>query len=160
MEHTFVLFMTGWFHPSTEYYKYGIFPLFNLVSKYGEIFFVSPDLVLYRSPFGFSELSVVNWESLPLPIMYRIGFIIVFTSFMTYMFNLFAIKELKPTTLSIFIYLQPVIASSYALLVGSDSLNFIKIGSTILIFIGVYLVTRKPKEAWDWHDYNGSLHEN
>ncbi len=100
-------------------------------------------------PFGFSELSVVNWESLPLPIMYRIGFIIVFTSFMTYMFNLFAIKELKPTTLSIFIYLQPVIASSYALLVGSDSLNFIKIGSTILIFIGVYLVTRKPKEAWD-----------
>ena len=68
---------------------------------------------------------------------------------MTYMFNLFAIKELKPTTLSIFIYLQPVIASGYALLVGSDSLNFIKIGSTILIFIGVYLVTRKPKEALD-----------
>jgi len=100
-------------------------------------------------PFGFSELSVVNWESLPLPIIYRIGFIIVFTSFMTYMFNLFAIKELKPTTLSIFIYLQPVIASSYALLVGSDSLNIIKIGSTILIFIGVYLVTRKPKEALD-----------
>ncbi|MDN3641362.1 DMT family transporter [Lutimonas halocynthiae] len=100
-------------------------------------------------PFGFSELSVVNWESLPLPIIYRIGFIIVFTSFMTYMFNLFAIKELKPTTLSIFIYLQPVIASSYALLVGSDSLNLIKIGSTILIFIGVYLVTRKPKEALD-----------
>lgn len=100
-------------------------------------------------PFGLSELSVVNWQSLPLPIIYRIGFIIVFTSFMTYMFNLFAIKELKPTTLSIFIYLQPVIASTYALLVGSDSLNFIKIGSTILIFIGVYLVTRKPKEALD-----------
>lgn len=100
-------------------------------------------------PFGFSELSAVNWTSLPVPIMYRIGFIIIFTSFMTYMFNLFAIKELKPTTLSIFIYLQPVIASGYALLVGSDSLNFIKIGSTILIFIGVYLVTRKPKEALD-----------
>ena len=100
-------------------------------------------------PFGFSELSVVNWTSMPMPIIYRVGFIIVFTSFMTYMFNLFAIKELKPTTLSIFIYLQPVIASSYALLVGSDSLNFIKIASTLLIFIGVYLVTRKPKEALD-----------
>ena len=98
-------------------------------------------------PFGFSELSVVNWTSMPMPIIYRVGFIIIFTSFMTYMFNLFAIKELKPTTLSIFIYLQPVIASSYALLVGSDSLNFIKIASTLLIFIGVYLVTRKPKEA-------------
>lgn len=100
-------------------------------------------------PFGFSELKMVEWNSMPLPIMYRVGFVIIFTSFMTYMFNLFAIKELKPTTLSIFIYLQPVIASSYALLVGSDSLNFIKIAATVLIFIGVYLVTRKPKEALD-----------
>lgn len=98
-------------------------------------------------PFGISELSVVDWNSMPLPILYRVGFIIVFTSFMTYMFNLFAIKELKPTTLSIFIYLQPVIASSYALLVGSDSLNMIKVAATVLIFIGVYLVTRKPKES-------------
>lgn len=100
-------------------------------------------------PFGFSELKMVEWSSMPLPILYRVGFVIIFTSFMTYMFNLFAIKELKPTTLSIFIYLQPVIASSYALLVGSDSLNFIKIAATVLIFIGVYLVTRKPKEALD-----------
>lgn len=100
-------------------------------------------------PFGFSELKMVEWNSMPLPIMYRVGFVIIFTSFMTYMFNLFAIKELKPTTLSIFIYLQPVIASSYALLVGSDSLNFIKIAATVLIFIGVYLVTRKPKEVLD-----------
>ncbi len=99
-------------------------------------------------PFGFSELSMVEWNSMPMPILLRIGFIIVFTSFLTYMFNLFAIKELKPTTLSIFIYLQPVIASSYALMVGSDSLNFIKIAATVLIFIGVYLVTRKPKEAY------------
>ena len=98
-------------------------------------------------PFGFSELSVVEWNTLPLSAMYRIGFIIVFTSFLTYMFNLFAIKQLKPTTLSIFIYLQPVIASSYALIVGSDSLNVIKVAATVLIFIGVYLVTRKPKEA-------------
>ncbi len=98
-------------------------------------------------PFGISEFSMVDWNSMPLPILYRVGFIILFTSFMTYMFNLFAIKELKPTTLSIFIYLQPVIATSYALFVGSDSLNVIKVAATVLIFIGVYLVTRKPKES-------------
>lgn len=98
-------------------------------------------------PFGFSELQMVEWHSMPVPIFLRVGFIIVFTSFLTYLFNLFAIKELKPTTLSIFIYLQPVIASSYALLVGSDSLNLLKIVATVLIFIGVYLVTLKPKEA-------------
>jgi len=98
-------------------------------------------------PFGISELSMVNWTTMPQSIMYRVGFIIIFTSFLTYMFNLFAIKELKPTTLSIFIYLQPVIASIYALFVGSDSLNLIKVAATVLIFVGVYLVTRKPKET-------------
>ncbi len=98
-------------------------------------------------PFGFSEFQLVNWQQMPLPILWRVGFIIVFTSFLTYLFNLYAIKELKPTTLSIFIYLQPVIASSYALMVGSDSLNLLKIAATVLIFVGVYLVTLRPKEA-------------
>jgi len=98
-------------------------------------------------PFGYAEFQMVDWSNMPVPILLRVGFIIVFTSFLTYLFNLYAIKELKPTTLSIFIYLQPVIASSYALLVGSDSLNLIKIVATGLIFTGVYLVTLKPKEA-------------
>lgn len=134
--------------------SYGLYLILikNLTKKYHAItlakwlYLLGLVMVL---PFGFSELSIVEWHTMPLPIIYRVGFIIVFTSFMTYMFNLFAIKELKPTTLSIFIYLQPVIASIYALFVGSDSLNGIKIGATVLIFIGVYLVTRRPKETFD-----------
>ncbi|UCE93451.1 MAG: EamA family transporter [Flavobacteriaceae bacterium] len=100
-------------------------------------------------PFGISELNMVDWGSMPSSIYYRIGFVILFTSFLTYMFNLFAIKQLKATTLSIFIYLQPVIASIYALMVGSDELGFIKILATLLIFTGVYLVTLRPKERFD-----------
>lgn len=134
--------------------SYGLYLILikNLTKKYHAItlakwlYLLGLVMVL---PFGFSELSMVEWHTMPLPIIYRVGFIIVFTSFMTYMFNLFAIKELKPTTLSIFIYLQPVIASIYALFVGSDSLNGIKIGATVLIFVGVYLVTRRPKETFD-----------
>lgn len=134
--------------------SYGLYLILikNLTKKYHAItlakwlYLLGLIMVL---PFGFSELAVVDWNTMPLPILYRVGFIIVFTSFLTYMFNLFAIKELKPTTLSIFIYLQPVIASVYALIVGSDSLNMIKVMATLLIFTGVYLVTRKPKETMD-----------
>lgn len=97
-------------------------------------------------PFGYKELNDVNWTSIPLSAFYGMGFIVVFTTFLTYLFNLLAIRKLKPTTLSIFIYLQPVIAGFYALIVGSDSLNSIKIIATLLIFIGVFLVTYKPKE--------------
>ncbi len=97
-------------------------------------------------PFGYKELNDVTWTSIPLSAFYGMGFIVVFTTFITYLFNLLAIRKLKPTTLSIFIYLQPVIASVYALIIGSDSLNSIKIIATLLIFIGVFLVTYKPKE--------------
>ena len=98
-------------------------------------------------PFGWSEFINIEWAALTMPIWYRIGFIVVCTSFLTYLFNLFAIRQLKPTTLSIFIYLQPVIASMYALFVESDSFNLIKIMATLLIFAGVYLVSQKPKET-------------
>jgi len=73
---------------------------------------------------------------------------VVCTSFLTYLLNLCAIRRLKPTTLSIFIYLQPVIATSFALVMGSDTLNLLKIVATSLIFTGVYLVTsRRGEEA-------------
>lgn len=98
-------------------------------------------------PFGIQEFNMISWQDLPRGILYRIGFIVVFTSFMTYILNLFAIRKLLPTTLSIFIYLQPVIATSYALFTGSDELNLIKVLSTLLIFAGVFLVTHKPKST-------------
>jgi len=96
-------------------------------------------------PFGLAELKEVNWQELPDRAWIGMGYIVVITTFLTYMFNMFALRELKATTLSIFIYLQPLIASIYAILVGSDSLNTIKIMAAILIFTGVYLVTSKPK---------------
>lgn len=98
-------------------------------------------------PFGIQEFNLIEWQGLPEGILWRIGFIVVFTSFLTYLLNLFAIRKLLPTTLSIFIYLQPVIATSYALLIGSDSLNLIKLLSTLLIFTGVFLVTHKPRSV-------------
>ena len=98
-------------------------------------------------PFGIQEFNLIEWQGMPEGIIWRIGFIVVFTSFLTYLLNLFAIRKLLPTTLSIFIYLQPVIATSYALLIGSDSLNLIKLLSTLLIFTGVFLVTHKPRSV-------------
>ena len=93
-------------------------------------------------PFGFSEVQEIQWQLIPTTIYFNIGFVILFTTFFAYLFNLFALTQLKPTTLSAFIYLQPLIASAYALLNGKDSLNSVKIIAAILIFTGVYLVTK------------------
>ncbi len=93
-------------------------------------------------PFGFSELQEIQWQEMSMNIYLKIGFIVVFTTFFTYLFNLFALTKLKPTTLSIFIYLQPVLASLYALFTKSDSLNMVQILASLLIFIGIFLVTK------------------
>lgn len=93
-------------------------------------------------PFGFSEIQEIQWQEMPTAIYFKVGFIVVFTTFFAYLFNIFALSKLKPTTLSIFIYLQPVLASVYALLTKSDSLNLIQIVATLLIFTGIYFVTK------------------
>ncbi|MDB0601053.1 DMT family transporter [Tenacibaculum maritimum] len=118
----------------------------ELVSKYNPIIFVKWLYLfglLFVVPFGFLELMEVSWSTMPINIYAKVGFVVLFTTCITYLFNLFALSKLKPTTVSVFIYLQPVIASIYALLVGSDSLNTIKISATLLIFLGVYLVTKQ-----------------
>ena len=94
-------------------------------------------------PFGLKEVIEVNWVNLPTQAYYRIGFIVFFTTFITYLFNLLALRRVKATTLSVFLYLQPLVASIYAIFVGSDNLNTTKIGAAGLIFLGVYLVSKR-----------------
>ncbi|MEO8517344.1 MAG: DMT family transporter [Flavobacterium sp.] len=94
-------------------------------------------------PFGWSEFQSVNWSVVPNLIFWKIGFVLVFSTFLTYLLNLLSMKELKPTTVAVFIYLQPLFATIFAIGLGKDELNPVKIGSAILIFIGVYLVTQK-----------------
>ena len=98
-------------------------------------------------PFGIREFNQIDWIEIPVTGLVRIAYIVIFTTFLAYMFNLFAIKKLKPTTLSIFMYLQPVLATAYAIFVGSDELNGIKVLATVLIFIGVYLVSYRPAKT-------------
>jgi drug/metabolite transporter (DMT)-like permease len=64
---------------------------------------------------------------------------------MTYLLNVFALKELSPSTIGAFIYLQPVIATAFAVLAGADTLNSLRIGAAVMIFTGVYLSSRKRK---------------
>lgn len=94
-------------------------------------------------PFGFSELKTISWQELPTDVLYKILFVVVFATFFTYLFNLLAVTKLKPTTVSVFIYLQPFIATVFALMTQSDTLNIHKVIASILIFSGVYMVSRK-----------------
>ena len=94
-------------------------------------------------PFGWSEFNAVNWAEIPTDIFWKIGFVVIFSTFLTYLLNLVSMRELKPTTVAVFIYLQPLFATIFAVSLGKDELSWVKLLSAILIFTGVYLVTQK-----------------
>jgi drug/metabolite transporter (DMT)-like permease len=98
-------------------------------------------------PFGYQELQEVNWHEIPLDVSLKIGFVVIFSTFFTYLLNLISMRNLKPTTVAVFIYLQPFFATIFAIGLGKDNLNLVKLVSAILIFVGVYLVILKKKET-------------
>ncbi|MDX6745354.1 DMT family transporter [Polaribacter sp. PL03] len=132
--------------------SYGLYLVLakDLIKKYNPIVFVKWLYffgLFFVLPFGYSELTEVIWQEIPTNMYWNIGFVLIFTSCVTYLCNLYGLSKLKPTTVSVFIYLQPVIATIYALIVGSDSLNLVKISATLLIFFGVYLVTKQVENS-------------
>jgi len=127
-------------------YSYYLILIKKLTNKYHPFDFIKW-LFLFGSlmvlPFGFYELTLVDWISLPAYIWFSIVFVIVFATFGTYILNPLALTNLKATTVSTFLYLQPIFAGIFAILMGSDRLDSIKVSAALLIFIGVYLVSKK-----------------
>ena len=78
----------------------------------------------------------------------ELGYALIMGTFVAYLLVAFALQMLKPTTISMFNYIQPVLASAVAISIGQDVLNWTKPLSAALIFVGVYLViTSKPKSG-------------
>jgi drug/metabolite transporter (DMT)-like permease len=100
---------------------------------------------LFVMPFGFSEISEIDWSSFTPDIWWKFGFVIVATTFLTYLFNIYGLQRLNPSVVSTYIYLQPLIAAFYAISLGKDSFTWIKFIAAILIFSGVYLVSKPTK---------------
>ncbi len=115
-----------------------------MMEKYNPItvmFYVFGFGLLYVIPFGFINLADVKWAIIPSNIYWEIAFVVVCTTFIAYLLNSSALKQLSPSTVSIYIYLQPILATLFAIFWGSDSLDGQKIIAAILIFLGVYLVS-------------------
>ena len=91
-------------------------------------------------PFGIYDFNKINWE-MSNDIILKIGFVILFTTFLCYLFNIYGIKYVSPTVVSTYIYLQPVLASFIAVISGKEQLEIISVFCSLLIFGGVYLVS-------------------
>ena len=94
-------------------------------------------------PISYPEFRQVSWTALPFEAVWRFAFVVVGTTFMTYLLNVYALKQLKASTVGVFTYLQPLIGIGYAILVGADALTAYKLGAGSVVLLGVYLVTKR-----------------
>ena len=67
-------------------------------------------------------------------------------TFIAFMLIPMALKHIRPTTVSMYNYVQPIVASVITIAVGQDILSIQKLLSAAFVFAGVYLVTKSKKK--------------
>lgn len=97
-------------------------------------------------PFGLPPLLQTQWATFTPDVWLSVVYVLVCTTFFAYLLNAYALKIVQASVVSIYIYLQPLIATAIALTIGADHLDGIKAVAGSLIFFGVYLVSFRKKQ--------------
>lgn len=99
-------------------------------------------------PFGLTQTLEIDFAHLPLSIWGAIVFVTVGATFLTYVFNAYALKHASSSLVGSYIYLQPVLATLIAILSGKDFLSLEKFISMLIVFAGVFWASYKwPQKA-------------
>lgn len=96
-------------------------------------------------PVGYHQWSVMEWSSISLNGWLGIAFVVVLSTFVGYLLLTYGLRRLSPTIVSIYIYMQPVIAAYVATLIGQDRIDVIMVVSALMIFAGVFFVSKQKK---------------
>ena len=73
----------------------------------------------------------------------KLFYVVFCTTFLVYLLNLYALKNLNASTVGMFIYLQPIIGILFAIYRGADKLTLLDTTCILLVFTGVYLVSKR-----------------
>ncbi len=103
--------------------------------------------LFYIFPLGIKDFTQIEWSAIPLEIYLSIAYLVVMITVVAYFMNMYALKHVMPSTVSTYIYSQPVVASVFAMFLGMDKLNWLEVVATLFVFLGVYLVSYRKKVA-------------
>lgn len=117
----------------------------RLITSYSPVT-VMKWLFLYATvisaPFCFPAVMEVDYIRLPLTGFFRIAFVVLAATYLAYLLMPVGQKLLRPTTVSMYNYVQPLVASAVAVCIGLDTFGMYKLLAGVLVFLGVYVVTQ------------------
>ncbi len=94
-------------------------------------------------PLGAYSLSTIDLAAVPTNIWLISIYIAIGATAAPYLLNAWALSKVNPSTVAVFVYLQPLIGFTLAVLFLGESVTSIFIVAATLIFAGVFLVTKK-----------------
>lgn len=126
------------------------FVLFKgLISRYSPVTLMKW-MFLYASvcslPF-FSHVAAIDFHTLPVEIYGEIIYVVVGGTFITFFLVPVGQRVLRPTVAIMYNYMQPIVASILAVLWGMDTFGLAKTLAIVLVFAGVYVVTKSKSKA-------------
>ncbi|PLX03613.1 MAG: EamA family transporter [Marinilabiliales bacterium] len=96
---------------------------------------------IYVIPLSINLALKADYAAIPFRIWMSVSYVILFTTVLAYFLNNFSLKTVSPTVNSAYIYLQPFLATIFALSVNEDRITWTKVIAAILIFLGVYFAS-------------------
>lgn len=116
-----------------------------LISKYSVVTFMKWMFLfslMVSLPFTIKEIVELEYVSISFTYYISLAYLIVFATCIAYYLIPFGQKRLRPTVVSLYTYLQPLIASVMSIYLGMDRLTWQKILAAFLVVIAVLLVNR------------------
>lgn len=126
--------------------SYGIYlvlvkPLMNKYEALTVIRWVFLIGLFFIVPFGWSEFIQIDWVNLPQYAYAIVIYIVVGVTFLVYLLNAWGLRYVNASVVGFYIYLQPLLTVLVASYLGKDSITLLKVLFSLMIFIGVYLVS-------------------
>lgn len=94
------------------------------------------------APFSFSDLAAVDYSSVPTVCFLELAYLVFFATFIAYFLMPIGQKNLRPTLVSLYSYMQPIVATSLGIYLGMDRLTPMKVLSCVAVVLGVVLVNK------------------
>lgn len=93
-------------------------------------------------PFSYTNLASIQWSEVPVAACWQVGYVVVGGTFLAYILIMRAQCLMRPTVVSMYNYMQPIVASTVAVVIGMATFTLQKGVAVILVFLGVYIVTQ------------------
>ena len=119
-----------------------------VIAKYSVVTFMKWIFLfsaLMSLPLSFREVFSLSWTKIPNAQMWELGYLIVFATFMAYFLIPYGQKRIRPTLVSMYSYIQPIIATVISIIIGMDILTWQKLLAAAMVFGGVIIVSGSRK---------------